>query len=288
VNAKNAPRQTRQLRRSKDEIRAIEDALYATLEEDNPATVRQVFYRLVSGGVIEKNEAEYKATVVRLLARMRRDGLIPYAWIADNTRQILKPPTYDSPEEALHRTAATYRRAIWTDHAVQLQIWIEKDALAGVLYQETAPYDVPLCVSRGYASLTYLHETAADLEATAKPAYIYQFGDFDPSGVDISRKTEEDLRAFAPNTELHFERVAVTPEQIRVWNLPTRPTKRTDSRSHGFEGESVEVDAIPPGQLRDLVRECIEGHLDEDVLAEIRQAEATERAALLELAESWE
>ena len=103
-----------------------------------------------------------------------------------------------------------------------------------------------------------------------KPTFIYYFGDHDPSGVHIDPKIEADLRTFAaefdPRTEIHFRRVAVTRDQIEEWGLPTRPPKRSDSRSRTFEGDSVEVDAIPPAQLRALVERCIAQHVDVEAL----------------------
>jgi hypothetical protein len=255
-------------------------ALRQTLAAEHPMTVRQVFYRLVSQGVIAKTENEYKQTVVRLLGEMRRAGEIPFGWIADNTRWMRKPLTDSSVEAALRRTAEAYRRSLWDEMPVHVEVWLEKDALAGVLYAETNTWDVSLMVTRGYPSLTYLYDAAEEIKTRNKPAYLYYFGDHDPSGLDIPRRVEKDLRDFAPEAEIHFERVAVTPAQIEAWGLPTRPTKKTDSRCRGFEGESVEVDAIPPGTLLDLVRECIVRHVDPRALEVLRVAEASERELL--------
>ena len=84
----------------------------------------------------------------------------------------------------------------------------------------------------------------------------------------------------APDAEIYFERIAVNPDQIEAWNLPTRPTKKTDTRSKSFKGESVELDAIPPDDLREMVRACIEQHIDDDVHADLRLVEAEERKIL--------
>ncbi len=278
---------TKRVRRTATEIEAVRAATRGLLAEYHPMTVRQVFYRLVSLGAIAKSEGEYKATVCRLLTEMRRDGDLPFGWIADNTRWMRKPRTYSGLEELLRTTARTYRRSVWEAQDCYVEVWLEKDALAGVLYEATEPWDVPLMVTRGYPSLSYLYEAAEAIAATGKPAYLYYFGDYDASGVDIPRKVEQDLRVFAPRAEIHFERVAVLPDQIVEWRLPTRPTKQTDSRSRGFEGESVEVDAIEPPQLRALVEECISRHVDERVLASELATERQERATLTEFARSW-
>lgn len=280
-------RPIRRRRRSQADITVIREAIYDTIATDPPMTVRQVFYQLVSQGVIDKNEAEYKGTVVRLLGLMRREHEIPFGWIADSTRWMRKPDTFSSMESLLQDTARTYRRSVWDDQDAYVEIWLEKEALAGVLYKETEIWDVPLMVTRGYPSLSFLHGAAEAIEYEDKPVYLYYFGDHDPSGVDIPRKVEADLREFAPDTEIHFECVAVIPEQIDAWDLPTRPTKKTDSRSRNFEGESVEVDAIPPADLRQLVHDCIEQHIDPHALAETKRIEELEKESLREFAQNW-
>jgi len=274
------PSPIKRSRRTRGDMDAIREAIYAALAADNPMTVRQVFYQLVGRGAIEKTESEYKQTVGRLLTEMRRAREIPFDWIADNTRWMRKPRTYDSLRNMLELTKETYRRALWNDQEVYVEVWLEKDALAGVLYQETKSWDVPLMVTRGYPSLSYLFEAGEAIAATQRPTYIYYFGDHDPSGCDITRATEAGLREFAPDAEIHFERVAVTLKQIQTLRLPTRPTKTSDSRNCGFHGDSVEVDAIPSSHLREIVRLCIERHIDHDHLNRTRLVEAAERQTL--------
>jgi hypothetical protein len=164
-------------------------------------------------------------------------------------------------------------------------VWTEKDAIAGVLFDVTGEFDVPLMVNRGFASLTFLHSAAETIEAQNKPAFIYYFGDWDPSGVAAGHNLENRLREFAPNSKITFERVAVNEEQIRWLGLPTRPTKRTDSRSKNFVGESVEVDAIAPDVLREIARDCIEPHVDEHRLHVLGVAEESERKTLYDIAD---
>ena len=263
---------------------AVREAIFRALAQDHPMTVRQVFYRLVSLRVIEKTEGEYQATVVRLLTAMRRKGDIPFGWIADNTRWMRKPQTYSSLDQALRTTARLYRRSVWDRQDDYVEVWLEKDALAGVVYEVTAEWDVPLMVTRGYPSLTFLYAAAEAIAAYEKPSYLYYFGDYDPSGLDISRAVNEGIQEFAPYAELYFQRVAVTPQQITDWNLPTRPTKASDSRSRTFQGESVEVDAIPPSDLRELVNRCIIRHVDFFALQALKVAEESERDLLIRMA----
>jgi hypothetical protein len=270
-------------RRTKAEMSRIGHRLTEIVQRDAPTTCRSVFYQAVSEGLIEKTERQYKGTVIRLLGQLRREGAIPFCSITDGTRLRRQPLTHDSLEDALWYTKQTYRRALWNEQDAYVEVWSEKEAIAGVLHRVTNQWDVPLLVCRGYPSLTYLHSAAEEIDAQDKPAYLYYFGDHDPSGVDISRKVEEELNNFAPDAEIYFERVAVTREQIETLNLPTRPTKQSDSRAKGFVGESVEVDAIPTDELRRLTEECISQHLDPGVLAKTRRIEEAEKETLANL-----
>jgi hypothetical protein len=194
-----------------------------------------------------------------------------------------KPSTFTGIESCLNSTAQFYRRDLWAAMPVYVEIWCEKDALAGVVMEETKIYDVPLMVAKGYSSISFLHSAAMTIQAKGKPAHIYHFGDLDPSGVDAARDIEAKLRRYGPGAEIHFERPAVTRAQVEEWNLPTRPTKQKDTRAKKFTGTSVELDAIPARKLRELVRECIERHVDQEQLKILKVAEESER----ELLKKW-
>jgi hypothetical protein len=201
-----SPIKSRRPRRTKPAMAGIRDAIRDVLEKDHPQTVRQVFYALTVRGVIAKAEIEYKQTVIRLLVEMREAGDIPFEWLADNTRWMRKPSSFTGIEACLNSTSNFYRRDLWAAMPAYVEIWCEKDALAGVLMEETEVYDVPLMVARGYSSISFLHSAAMAIEARGKPAYIFHFGDLDPSGVDAARDIEAKLRRYAPEAEIHFER----------------------------------------------------------------------------------
>jgi hypothetical protein len=269
-------------RATKAQVEARRDALLAIIENGRPMTVRQVFYQATVQGLVEKAETGYSKVQVDL-TKLRRAGELPYDWLADNTRWQRKPRTFDSVEDALKQTAAFYRKSLWRDADTYVEIWLEKDALAGVIYPVTSLYDVPLMVARGYASLSFLHTAAEYIASLDVPACIYHLGDFDPSGVNAGDKIEETLRELAPGAEINFERLAVTREQIGEWNLPTRPTKKSDTRAKGFGDISVELDAIDPNNLRDLVRMAIEQHLPEHQFEILKAAEESERTEIRKL-----
>jgi hypothetical protein len=258
------------------------EKLHAIVAVGQPMTVRQVFYQATVRGLVEKAETGY-AKVQSDLTVMRRLGELPYGWLADNTRWQRKPRTYTSITQALEETARLYRKALWADAEAYVEIWLEKDALSGVIYPVTSVHDVSLMVARGYASLSFLHGAAEYINELAVPAYIYHLGDFDPSGVNAGQKIEQTLREMAPNAVIYFERIAVTEQQIADWNLPTRPTKSTDTRAKNFGEISVELDAIEPNMLRAIVAAAIEEHLPQHQYEVLKAAEQSERELIARL-----
>jgi hypothetical protein len=292
------------MRRTKNDIDIIKLAIYELCERYQPMTVRQLFYALTVRAIIDKTEQEYKNTVCRLTKEMRLSGELPWHWLADNTRWMHKPRTYGGIDDLLSSSQASYRRALWdpATNPAYCEVWLEKDALTGVFYDVTGEYDVPLMPCRGYPSLSFLRQAAEtlvanldarirahDWESPLPSASVYYFGDFDPSGMDISRSTEDRLREFITDiagnghmeTLFHFHRVAVNHDQIAEMNLPTRPTKSKDSRAKSFGHDiSVEVDAIDPDTLRAMIRNCITNHIDSHQLEMIRATEHQERELL--------
>src|SRR6266536_452124 len=252
---------SKRFRSTKLQVEDRREHLLAIIEEMHPMTVRQVFYQASVRNLVEKTEKGYAKIQVDLTL-LRRSGELPYGHLADNTRWQRKPVTFDSPKQMFNNGVNTYRKALWNDADAYVELWLEKDALAGVVLPVTSRYDVALMVARGYASLSFLHSAAEYIKDLDVPTHIYHLGDYDPSGVNAGEKIEQTLKEMAPDAEIHFERIAVNVEQIINWNLPTRPTKQKDPRAKKFgSSESVEIDAIDPRQLRSLVGKTIQQHL---------------------------
>lgn len=283
----------RRHRRTNAELAVVDEAIYDACATEHPVSLRGVYYRVVSAKAVEKTEQGYDL-VGRQLLKLRRSGDIPYNWITDGTRLTRKPKSWPALDRMLDAAAASYRRALWDDQAVEVMILSEKDAITGSIYPVTAQLDVELCIVRGYSSETYTHGIAETVQANheyGKRTYLYQLGDHDPSGVDAWRSFQERVRGFAPEADAAFERLAVTPEQIAEYDLPTRPTKRKDEtkkgdpRAEGFAGESVDVDALPATALRTIVRRAVERHIDPYQLWLTQQVEQQERDVLTRLVE---
>jgi hypothetical protein len=278
-------------RRAKDEMEVIREAISTLLVADHPQTVRQVFYQLVARSVIEKTEAEYKKTVVRLLSEMRLDGRVDWDWIVDESRRTLRTQTFDNITDALQHTAEFYRKSALRDCDAYIEIWSEKEALSGIIWDVAGDYDVDVVVSKGIPSLTQVYTSFTNIRRAAragKQSYIYQFGDHDPTGCLIPKSIENRLCEFCDEHGIDppvVERIALTEELVKECRLPTRPTKREgNTHAKGFEGDSVELDALPSSDLRELVRECIEWHINPSALETLREAEQSEREILERLA----
>jgi hypothetical protein len=281
----------KRFRWTNDQLAGLDEVIIRVCRDNEPITLRGVYYRVMSAGAVEKTEAAYNK-VGRQLKKLREEGSIPYEWITDGTRWTIEPTTYRDARHALEITARAYKQMLWADQPVAVMIFTEKDAITGVVDDVTVEYQVPLGILRGYSSLTFAHATASAIRRFRKPVYVYHLGDHDPSGVDAWRCFREKLKEFAPTADIMFDRLAVTEEQIEELSLPTRPTKRSDTRSKKWteEGgsESVEVDAIEPNTLRLIVREAIEQHINPHTLAVTKAAEESEQDILWNLADDLE
>jgi hypothetical protein len=262
-------------RRSPQDIDTLKSLIKQYAEEEKPTTLRHIFYRMVAAGAIKKDENDYQNVVIRLASKMRLSHELPFHWIADNSRMHLQPTTYDSIEQSLMNAAHSYRKNLWNDQNVYCEIWIEKDAIAGIVSPITSEYDVPLYPCRGQASLSYLYSAAEAIEKIRKDTYIYLLTDYDKSGYSIDRNIRNRLVEFSGRV-INFKRLAVTKEQIEEYSLPTRPPKER----YGFS-ENVELDAMSSKVLRDLVKDAIEQHMPRSELEKLKRIEDAEKTNYL-------
>jgi hypothetical protein len=273
-------------RRTAAEMDDVREALVTVAGAGNGMTIRHLFYKLVAAGVIEKTEQEYSNVVIRLGLEMRRNGCIPYGKIIDGSRLYSVPETFGSVRQAIAATARLYRRNYWLTADRTLEVWCEKDAIRALVQPVTSAYAVPLMVTRGFASESVVHSLAVETERTGKPKIILSLSDYDPSGSIMLRDIIDRAKHYAPRSTFLPEQVALTREQIDTYSLPTRPTKNEGNRhAAGFKDDrSVELDAMEPDNLRDLLNYAIAAHVDFDTLKFLRVAEESEKNTLIEMA----
>ena len=246
-------------RATKAEVEARRDALWAIVAEGKPMTVRQVFYQATVAGIVEKTEAGYDKVQTDLV-QMRKAGSLPYCWLADNTRWQRKPRTFDSVEQALQETARFYRKALWADADCYVEIWLEKDALSGVVYPVTdhvrraADGGARLCQPVVPAQRRRIHQRARcpglhlsprRLRSVRRQCRREDRGDAARAGA----RCRNPLRAHRGNT---------SPDRALGSADPADQGQRP--RSKGFGDVSVELDAIPPNTLRAIVEDAINRH----------------------------
>lgn len=251
---------------------------------EKPVTVRQTFYHLVSLRIIPNTERYYRKTGV-VLTKARKAGIIPFEWFVDRSRRSIKVSTYPNIQAFLQQMVKYYYRDTWLNQKAFVIVWVEKEALVGVISPITTYYNVPLFVGKGYSSWSTFFEAFKIVEEYAKRGknvVILYLGDFDPSGVDICRDLQSRFETLGIIP--YFERLALTKEQIIQFNLPHMPLKENDPRSKKFQQKhgnfAVELDALPPNLLRQILREGIEKYLDLNAFKKDLQKETDEKARL--------
>jgi len=248
-------------------------------EYEEQVTVRQLYYQFVARGWIVNNAKAY-SNFDKSLTNAREFGLVDWTRIIDRARQVLAgedTPIYDLAEdydpqtvvkeqieEAFDDDSEHYGLNLWQGQPNYVEVWTEKDALAGVMEPICSDQGVKLVVARGYCSYTFKMEGGSRLTNDGRKGVILYFGDLDPSGWDMC----EGLREGLPHVDIH--RIALNPDSIR--DLPANPVKEQDPRSKvfnetfpQFEGKCWELDALPPDQLRGLVRDSITQRFDDTI-----------------------
>jgi hypothetical protein len=276
-------------RRTKAEMEALRETLYQIVAQNAPATVRGIFYLASSAGVVPKTENEGYRPVQRELLKMRREGLIPWGWITDGSRSRFGDERYGGLEAYARQVAANYRRDYWHDSEEFVEVWLKKEALRGVISPVVIKeFGLDLYVTKGQPSVSYLYDAAEAIISDGRPTYVYVLADWDPGGLRIFDRIKEELIGFVGDAaDLYVRRLALTPYQIDLHGLPTRPGKEKDPNAADFArrfgDRCVELDAMPPNTLRSLVGDCLEGHMDPDFLQRLKLAEEEERRGLREI-----
>jgi len=271
------------------------DSTKAILEEyTTRLTLRQIFYRLVSKHIIENTMNNYKY-LSKLLVQARLDGQIPFDAIEDRTRKFvggddaLHTPKahYDGWIKAFKESHEYHKLPMWLNQDTIVEVWCEKEALSGLFGEITNDRNVILATCRGYPSLTFMHEAAERLEDIDEDIVILYFGDYDPSGEDIYRHIQDTFVMFGIDAE--FEKVAITMEQINKYDIPPMPTKRADARSAKFVARygdvAVELDAIEPDTLQNIIATSIDKHFDDDIYDKTTKRQDEEQKTIKKMIE---
>lgn len=249
-------------------------------------TVRQLYYRLVTIGMV--NDMNHYKRVVTAMTKARWDGTVDMDAFIDRERSMygeteddekILDDEIETGKTQVKAWMQAYHLNRWSNQENYVEVWIEKKALQGVFETPCMLKSVGLAPCKGYPSITFLHEASErfeDAEDNDKKVIILYFGDYDPSGEDIPRSVEDNLRRMGIDVEV--KRLALTPEQIEEMGLPGVPPKSTDTRTRNWSGGSVvELDAVEPKTLEQMCRDAIEEHFDKDAYAELKVKEEDEK-----------
>jgi hypothetical protein len=246
-------------------MEAFRATLYDLAAANRPCSVRQVYY-IGIGEHWEKDQGSSRrvySSIVRELGILREQGELPWDWITDHTRLRRIDTMFDSIQDAAARFAEAYRRDLWSQQPRAVEVWCESDSIGGVLDTVTRPLGVALMSCRGQAPKTFAFAAAQEYRRIGKPVVVLYVGDWDPSGLAIDRSLRERLERYCEGeVEIDFTRLAVQPHQIRRLELASHDANRQDKNYGQFVTacqyqdlpvEAVEVEAIPPAELRDLL-----------------------------------
>lgn len=268
----------------------IED--YATQGFD--LTLRQLYYQFVSRGLIANKQTEYKR-LGSIINDARLAGLIDWNTIVDRTRNMVSNSHWNGPHEIVAACANQFQIDKWANQERRVEVWIEKDALIGVIENVCRRNDVGFFSCRGYTSQSEMWAASQRLleyTGDGQSVTIIHLGDHDPSGIDMTRDIDDRLSLFMGSSAGDVNRIALNMDQVDQYSPPPNPAKITDSRANGyikqFGNNSWELDALEPSVLEQLIDDTIASCKDESLWKEMRAEEDGHIRSLKEVARNLE
>jgi hypothetical protein len=269
------------------------NAIIGELQRDDyTLTLRQLYYQLVSREIIANEQTEYKR-LIGIITDARLAGLVDWDAIEDRTRNLQSIAHWDDPGEIIQSAANSYAKDKWEDQPSRVEVWVEKDAMSGVVQAACEPLDVPYFSCRGYPSQSESYAAGKRLAryiANGQTPVIIHLGDHDPSGIDMTRDIRDRLKLFAGQS-IEVNRIALNMDQIQRYHPPPNPVKTTDSRYQSYRDvygdESWELDALSPQAIGGLIRAAVESYIDRREWRRVKTRESTEIVGLKKAAAHW-
>lgn len=273
-------------------ILALIESCRDILAEIQPATVRAVCYQLFVRQLIPSMKKTHTNGISAQLVYARVQGIIPWEWIVDETREAERHGGWSTPDSFIRSMIWGYRRDRWQLQPCRVEIWSEKGTVRGTLAPILREYGLTFRVHHGYSSATAVNDVAQETQQDPHPLIILYVGDWDPSGLhmsafDLPRRLQE-YGALCTMT-----RLAIDAEQARLSNLPTfsAESKRNDTRYEWFVSQHGttcwELDALSPVDLRETVKYAVEQYIDWEAWNRCAATERAERRSLTEVLGRW-
>jgi len=259
-------------------------------------TLRQLYYQFVSRDLIPNTMQSYKR-LGSVINDARLAGMIDWEMIEDRTRGVEVRSRWESPRAGIEAIRNQYHIDMWANQPKRVEVWIEKEALVGVIEGVCNSFDVPYLACRGYVSQSEqwrAYRRIYDYYRTGQETVILHFGDHDPSGIDMTRDNIDRLTLFLKSAmglypmdeqdACTIQRLALNRDQIDLYKPPPNPAKMTDSRFGGYAAKhgtkSWELDALEPKVLTELIRKHISAHIDPEKWADRMKQLKDEKAVL--------
>lgn len=247
-------------------------------------SLRQLYYQLVSRGEIPNSQKEYKK-LGDTLNKARLAGLVDWGVFEDRGRMLRgSSGGYESPQNYIGSLDNGYFRDWWQGQENYVEVWIEKDALVGVIERPCDRHRVQYFSCRGYSSATEQYAAGkrfARMDRQGKTCHILHLGDHDPSGLDMTRDNDDKAAMFS-GVEVHVKRLALNMDQVEELRPPPNPAKMTDSRVGNYirlhGRQSWELDALPPSYIDKVVDAAIRELIDTETLDDVKRREEEESA----------
>jgi hypothetical protein len=260
-------------------------------------TLRQLYYQFVSRNLITNTEASYQK-LGTLISDARLAGLIDWSAIEDRTRNLRSITTFDDARELMQNTSSWFTLDKWHDQPNRIEVWVEKEALLGVLQRVCDQYEVPFFACKGYVSQSEMYDAAKryiEYIENNQDIYILHLGDHDPSGIDMTRditdRTGLFLGDYSYASKFGIHRLALNYDQIEQYNPPPNPAKNTDTRfieyQRQFGDSSWELDALEPAVIAQLIEDNILNLRDESIWEESIQGENHQKEILDKISNNW-
>lgn len=256
-------------------------------------TLRQLYYQFVARGWIDNKQSEYKR-LGGIINDARLAGHIDWDAIEDRTRNIEKNTWWSGPQEIMGAVHQSYRIDLWEGQEYRAEVWIEKEALVGVIERVCRDLDVAWFACRGYNSQSEQWKAGMRLKHYARNGQtpvIFHLGDHDPSGLDMTFDNTNRLSLFFGDN-VQVVRLALNMDQVQQYNPPPNPAKMTDSRFQGYLANygpnSWELDALEPSVIVELIRGEVMALCDVGLREQKIQEQEATRETLITLSTRWE
>jgi hypothetical protein len=254
-------------------------------DQDFRLSLRQLFYQFVSRGLLANDQSQYRR-LQHTLVNARNAGLVDWDAIEDRTRVLEEWTTFRNPAEAIDVVARQYREDPWLKQQYRPEVWIEKEALIGVIEDVCKEYLVPYLAHRGGNSASVMYEAgkrfAAILDHGQTPV-VFHLADHDPTGIHMTEDTERRLEMYADEW-IRVDRLGLTMAQVRRYRPPPNMAKESDTRydeyRRQFGTQCWELDALSPTVIADLIRTNLDNLIDQKLWQASLRKEQRNRATL--------